>query len=269
MTDFSLSTDYTHYVIGSGLAAYAFIERILHLDPKARILCLERGDSDVQTYQEQLVRLERRARPNRSRLADVNPDDRSWEETRATRSSSQLTVCAGACFVLGGRSNYWHGWCKQPAPWQMRGFSPSMLAAAENPEFWSNAERLLQTRSLDTMDEIVHEDMQSIVDERLTQAKIDIPSIIDLHPALFAQGDSSNNGFSRFSASDALLRLQASVRHSGAQCLDIQTQCEVSRMVVDTLNGHVISLQTNRGMVKIERQRASVVLCAGVGKFCI
>lgn len=267
MTGLSARTDeYSYIVIGSGLAALAFIDRTLRLDKRAQILCLEKGSDDVAAYHKQLVAQAESRHPTRSPWADVSPADRSWRLTDRTLASSELNECAGTCFVLGGRSNYWHGWCKQPEPWQMRDFPSFMLEAVKGPTFWDGAHGLLNTTPIEQLDDIHFCELQDVLDVRLVQALKVGKLRAELHPAVFAHGNGSSGRFSRFSVSEQLRTLQAKCRLGQTQRLDIWSDCDAKRLNIENPSRAVESLDTSKGKLRLAPS-ASVILCAGVSRF--
>jgi hypothetical protein len=142
---------YDYVVIGSGFTALAFIDETLRLCPDSKILCIERGDDNYAAHYERLLQHSRR-RPGHSRaVPDVVPDQCSWHLSFTTSSSEELNTCAGTCFLFGGRSNYWYGWCMKPTLKQMRGYPAVMTEATADPDFWTRASELLGMISIDQL----------------------------------------------------------------------------------------------------------------------
>ena len=241
-------------VIGSGFATLAFIDQTLALNAKASILCLERGSEDATGYLERLQRAKGDGDERTKRVSEIEPSDCPWQLTNLTTSSTRLNRCAGMCFLLGGRSNYWHGWCMQPKPMEMSHFPPWMLRAVEGPDFWTGAKDLLGVRSIKTLHEIFFADLQRAIDERLDRLVRDRPSLTYCEVAHFAHADRVSGRFARFSVADRLLALSA----------DVWVNRAVFRLGFDELQHRVKSIETSRGTIHLSNPNVRVILCSGV-----
>lgn len=258
--------NYDYIVIGSGFTALAFINETLRLRPQCRILCIERGDDGYASHYKELLQHAESKIGHSMAIPDVIPGQCPWHITAATSSSEELNSCAGACFLLGGRSNYWYGWCMRPTPEQMRGFPALMIQATRDPQFWEMASKLLGVMNVKQLGPIYFDCLQCIIERRLDDLALQVPTFQGTRPACFASPVETGSGFLRCSVAEQLQRMATPSADYGIPALDILLNHTVTRLQHTIEDGSVDSISTHQGRLRLPEPETKVVLCAGVSQ---
>jgi len=125
---------FDYVVIGSGICAWAFVERALGKDPSARILLLEQGGFFLPQHLQSL------SLPyhNIGRQLENFP----WVLSNKTQSAPFILGLRGMIPFFGGRSIAWSGWCPRPLRSEMNGWPERVIDAAF--DYFVHAEELLK-----------------------------------------------------------------------------------------------------------------------------
>ncbi|KAF9630228.1 2-keto-gluconate dehydrogenase [Lasiodiplodia theobromae] len=253
--------EFDYIVVGSGCTALAFISETLRIDPKKRILCLERGDFWLPSHFQNLPL------PFKVVLGGVS-ETFPWTLSEKTFKDPLLGYCHGSCPFFGGRSAFWSAWSPQPRIEDMRGFPESMIKATQEAIFWPEAKRLLNVTSASDVDDTIFAGLQDVIDERLREPGDRIPTATVSEPAQLSVGRRSPTStlrFNKFSVPGPLLRIkeeQAAKEKEGTGArLDIALGCVVEKLRAD--DGMVRSIETSLGPISWANDNTKVVLCAG------
>lgn len=258
-----MQSNHDYVVVGSGFTALAFIDELLSLEPKARILCIEAGDDNYDSHCQRLFLSSTSDSVLDSSRPDVVPNDFPWQLSNTTTSSASLKACAGTCHLLGGRSNYWYGWCMRPKPQQLSGFPESMLEASRRASFWARADTLLDVLGVQSFAGDASHELQTALDIASCHVEGAVPSIMDVKTALFANGHSGRNSLSRYQTGRRLQQLAFTAVDKGLQIVSGQKVLALS--CADDGN-HVDFVNTDRGAVHLAEPGVKIILCTGVGE---
>ena len=264
---------FDYVVIGSGFCAYAFCERILATEPKARILVLERGPFFLPEHFQNLPL------PYVHTLGGLS-ETFPWTVSRRTAEQppGNIQWQHGMVPFFGGRSIMWSTWCPRPLVDEMAEWPPSIIDAAQR--HFESAERLLCVIPADQIDSDkpadvldahveagrpVYRTLQQSIQKRLADNLGRIPSATRSMAAPLAAGSGLNAGvdFAKFSTPGLMLDLvdrQAALAVAGTGApLRILTECTVTRIAQQ--DGRATALETTRGTVAVGD--AKVVLAMG------
>ncbi|KAK4552909.1 hypothetical protein LTR86_010041 [Recurvomyces mirabilis] len=253
-------SDHDYIVVGSGFTALAFIDEMMSVQPKANVLCIEAGNDDYQTHYKGLLRATTTNDKVTVAQPDVAPGNFPWQLSHATRCSTSLNACAGACHLLGGRSNYWYGWCLRPEPEQMRDFPDSMVEASKQPIFWHRAQSLLNVYSIQAVVSEASQELQAGLDSALDNVQSAVPSILNCTPALFAKGFTARGVLSRYRVIDRLRRLTSPAK---AGSMELLLQRKVLKLRCGSGDNHARLIETDQGDIHLTNADTKVILCAG------
>ena len=253
---------FDYVVIGSGPCALAFVERVLHHDPHARILIIEGGPYFLPEHFQNLPL------PYRYTLGGMSETFPWTLSARTARQpAGRISWQHGIVPFFGGRSIMWSSWCPRPAAAEMDGWSPTVVAAAQRN--FDDAERLLNVVPADQVDDNLDESTKSIVAEQrpvygvmqrelqdMLHSKLNqIPTATRVIPAPIAVGAGIQEGldFAKFSTPGPLLDLwsrQARLAAVGKGApLRIVCECVVERILQQDWSA--TGLDTSRGVVNL------------------
>ena len=252
--------EYDFVTVGSGFTALAFIDEILRLCPGSRVLCIEGGNDNSAAHYQGLLQDSRVRYGHLNAVPDVFPGQCPWHVSAATSSSEELDACAGTCLLLGGRSNYWYGWCMQPSLEQLRGYPAQLIEATKNSSFWRRAFELLRVTSVDQLGGIFFDNLQHIVERRLGDNMSHMPTVTDTRPAYFANANETGIGLARYSVADQLSKI-ASI---SSRPLDILLSHSITRLACSNGANCVDTICTDKGHLTLSNPETKVILCAGV-----
>ncbi|KAG2746588.1 FAD/NAD(P)-binding domain-containing protein [Suillus brevipes Sb2] len=263
--------DLDFVVIGSGLAALAFIDNTLKRDSRKKILCLERGDFWLPDHFQNL--------PPPFKYTPGGPCETFPFTLSKQTYESDIKFVHGSCPFFGGRSTFWSAWSPSPTAALMRNWPESLVATAQKPGFFKLANKLLRvTKATDIGPP--YGKLQRQIDQRLQPAVAegDIFSAQEAYPAPMAVASiakTSTIHFNKFSTPGPLLSLykeqQRHVRAGTGAPLLFATQAAVQYLGVDVGfpslpsigdEESVTFLRTSRGDLPIAH-RTKIILCAG------
>jgi hypothetical protein len=107
--------NFDYVVIGSSFCAWAFTQRMLENNPKAKILILERGEYYYLEHFENLP-------PSCKRTLTYESKTRHWNRTEKMQNEEYIKEQDGMNDVFGGQSAFWRGWCPQPTREDLHGW---------------------------------------------------------------------------------------------------------------------------------------------------
>ncbi|KAF4551273.1 Hypothetical protein D9617_14g077300 [Elsinoe fawcettii] len=254
--------DFDYIVVGSGFTALAFIQKALKLDPRVKILCLERGGFWLPTHFQNLPL------PFKMVLGG-NSETFPWTLTRKTFQTKGVQFLHGSCPFFGGRSTFWSAYTPRPSLNLMRDFPESMKKTAEQEKFWDDAKELLHVTSADKIDDGIFGDLQTAIDSILQDSIGKIPTADYVEPASLAVGQSSPTSrlrFDKFSIPGPLLGVLERQRNlakvnKGAP-LEIVVDCAVKSMGKGDDDDFVRVIETSKGTLSWTGNNTKIILCA-------
>ncbi|KAK4159540.1 hypothetical protein QBC43DRAFT_381827 [Cladorrhinum sp. PSN259] len=255
--------DFDYIVIGSGFTALAFIHKALELDPRAKILCLERGGFWLPSHFQNL--------PIPFKMVLGGPSETfPWTLSRKTFETEELKFCHGSCPFFGGRSTFWSAWSPQPRPNLMRDFPESMKETASHKGFWKEAKELLNVTPASEIKDGVFGDLQTAIDCILKERVRKIPTAEYAESAPLAVGRRSPTStlrFNKFSVPGPLLGIlerqrQLAKANKGAP-LEIMVDCAVQGMAKGDDDDFVRVIQTSKGTLSWTGNKTRIILCSG------
>jgi hypothetical protein len=132
--------NFDYVVIGSSFCAWAFTQRMLEKNPKAKILILERGEYYYLEHFENLP-------PSYKRKLTYDSKRHHWNRTKKMQEGKLINKQDGMNNVFGGQSAFWRGWCPQPSREDLDGWPESVKDTIE--EYFPLATELLNVVSTD------------------------------------------------------------------------------------------------------------------------
>ncbi|KAK0451987.1 uncharacterized protein EV420DRAFT_1702100 [Desarmillaria tabescens] len=258
--------EFDDVVVGSGLCALAYIDTALKLEPKRKILVLERGGFWLPEHFQNL--------PLPFKLVLGGPSETFPWQLSSKTFNSELKYMHGSCPFFGGRSTFWSAWCPRPTLELMRGFPNTMLETASTEEFWTDAEELLHVTPTDKLDDPVFAKLQKDIDERLI-AGVKAGKIQDAdsaESARLAVGMTTSlfkTIFNKFSTPGPLLKIYERQRHLAdkkqGSPLMITTDTVVERFEVDPEDSERRAniLHTSRGALCFPQGKTNIILATG------
>ena len=126
--------DFDYVVVGSSFCAWAFTQRVLQRNPKAKILILERGEYLYLEHFENLL-------PSSKRHLTSISKTFHWKITEKMRNGHYIKWQHGMNNAFGGQSAFWRGWCPKPTREELNGWPESVKDAIE--EYFPKAAKLL------------------------------------------------------------------------------------------------------------------------------
>jgi choline dehydrogenase-like flavoprotein len=130
--------NFDYVVIGSSFCAWAFTQRMLENNPKAKILILERGEYYHLDHFENLP-------PSRKRKLTYESKTSHWNRTEKMQNEGYEQD--GMNDVFGGQSAFWRGWCPQPTTEDLDGWPEGVKDIIE--KYFPQAAELLNVVSAD------------------------------------------------------------------------------------------------------------------------
>ncbi|KAI6755989.1 hypothetical protein HG530_011725 [Fusarium avenaceum] len=255
--------DFDYIVIGSGFTALAFIQKTLELNPRAKILCLERGGFWLPSHFQNL--------PIPFKMVLGGPSETfPWTLSRKTFETKELKFCHGSCPFFGGRSTFWSAWSPQPTPDLMRDFPKAMIKTAKRDEFWKDAKKLLNVTTANQIQDGIFGSLQTAIDKILHDSVGNIPTANTAESAPLAvgrQSPSSTLRFNKFSVPGPLLAIVENQRQlakgkKGAP-LEIVVDCAVKSMEKGDDDDFVRVIETSKGTLSWTGKKTRIILCAG------
>ncbi|WP_417446130.1 GMC oxidoreductase [Kangiella sp.] len=255
-----VNEEYDYIVIGTGPTGVAFIEQIYSINPKAKILMLERGGFWLPVHYQML--------PDAfAQTTGSPPTTYPWSRTRKMVTTSPDFFQAGYIPVVGGRSTYWSAWSPSPTPDLMRDWPQEMIDVTLQPNFWERAKKFLHVTSMDNINDGVYGNLQSQLDANIADNfKQFVPSAENAFPAPIAVANPEwkTVKFYKYSTVGTLLNIhqeQQKLAQAGAgTALTIADQCIVERLIHDD-EGQAIAISTSRGSVNVAN--AKIILAMG------
>ncbi|WP_405432286.1 GMC oxidoreductase [Micromonospora sp. NBC_00617] len=254
---------FDYVVIGSGPCALAFATATTTIDPRARVLLLERGRFLLP---ENLQGLDEVFAPLLGETSEVYP----WEVPDDTADALWIR---GVLPYLGGKSITWSGWCPRPSIAELEGWPAQVVAAVEKR--LGEAEDFLGVIPADRIGDgpsasgpaghvPVYGRLQRGLQDMLVQNLDRVPTMTRAEPAHLAVGAGGAVGlFKKFAVPVPLLRLahrQRALAAKGAgSSLSVATSCLVER--IQQRSGRAVALETSRGRLPLGRAR--LILAAG------
>ena len=126
--------NFDYVIIGSSFCAWAFTQRMLENNPKAKILILERGEYYYLEHFENLP-------PSRKRKLTYESKTHHWNRTEKMQNEEYIKEQDGMNDVFGGQSAFWRGWCPNPAREDLVGWPEGVKDIIE--EYFPQAAKLL------------------------------------------------------------------------------------------------------------------------------
>lgn len=257
------SGNFDYIVIGSGFCGFAFVERILSSNRRARILMIERGPFLLPEHIQNL------ASPFASVLGGVS-ETFPWTLSAQTAKQPQGHPHwqSGIFPFVGGRSTVWSAWCPRPTRSEMAHWPEQTICAAES--HFESAEKLLGVVRANKIAEkaiaagsgnrpiygLMQQQLQDMLANNLH--KIDNATRSMAAPLAICAGVDRGIGFAKFSVPSVLLGLaQQQAQHGNP--IRIATEC-VAKQVLQ-IEGAPREIDTSRGIVRIGN--AKVVLAMG------
>lgn len=273
--------NFDYIVIGTGPCALGFTERVLHNNPKARILMIERGPFFLPDH---FQNLPFSFQYTLGGLSETFP----WTLSAKTINGQYIKWQHGMGPFVGGRSTLWSTWCPRPTVAEMAGWPQAVIDTAR--KYFSDAEKLLKVIPAD---EINHKNRENrgteppepicrvrspLVDQQpiygvlqneLLQmleknlSKIDSATRVIAAPLAAKVPDLHRIDFQKFATPGPLLELVErqkvlATEGKGAP-LSIVTNCIVTKLLHQ--EGKATALETTRGVVNVSNTQ--VILAMG------
>ena len=126
--------NFDYVIVGSSFCAWAFTQRMLEKNPKAKILILERGEYFYPEHFENL-------QPSSKRYLTSISKTFHWKITEKMRNGKYIKWQSGMINAFGGRSAFWRGWSPKPTREELDGWPESVKDAID--EYFPEAAQLL------------------------------------------------------------------------------------------------------------------------------
>lgn len=232
--------EFDFIVIGAGVYGIAFMNKVLSLKPKSKILMIEKGTFFLPDHIQNLPKA----------LIDLN----QTAGTRPWESDGDIAFMPQIPFV-GGRGNFWNGWIPMPYNLKELGWDDSFVKELQSE--WQPAADFLGRRYNLVTAENSCEQLRDLTRKLLTEgmSKIDTGLMIE-HPNQFdssiATGrHSANRPFGKFSPVSVLMQAVADKKS-----VMVLTDCLVKKF--QTSGGKVTAIETSLG--SIDAKKAQIVL---------
>ena len=116
------SGEFDYIVVGSSFCGFAFAQRILGINPYAKVIVLERGDYFLPQH---FKSLPLPFKYTRRGVSETFP----WSITSDTHNGEYIKWQHGQVPYLGGASVMWNGWCPEPLDAEMPGWPKEVTDA--------------------------------------------------------------------------------------------------------------------------------------------
>ncbi len=204
---------YDYIVVGGGAYGTSFVHRMLELDPKAKILVLEKGSILIPAHYQNLPR----AYQNIFNYTEVQP----WKVVPDTYQVH------GQIPYFGGRALYWNAWVPQPTAAQMRDWPQDVIEGLKQE--WKAVDKLIgrsTTIDINGYTGDFHEVMRQRLFDNLDKISgcdyYDRASMLD--GAMATLGNHSDKSWQRFAPVNVLI--DAINKYPGN--IDVVGNCEVT-----------------------------------------
>ncbi|KAK0198279.1 hypothetical protein F5146DRAFT_1100033 [Armillaria mellea] len=252
--------EFDDVVVGSGFCALAYIDTALKVDPRRKILVLERGGFWLLEHFQNL--------PLPFKLVLGGPSETFPWQLSSKTFNSELKYMHGSCPFFGGHSTFWSAWCPRPTLELMRGFPKMMLETASQEEFWTDVGKLLHVTPTDKLDDPIFAKLQEDIDERF-KAGVKAGKIRHADSAESARlavgmtTSLSKTVFNEFSTPGPLLKIYDRQREGSP--LMIATDTVVQRFEVDPEDRkhRANILHTSRGALCFPQGKTNIILATG------
>ncbi|MES2507735.1 MAG: GMC oxidoreductase [Verrucomicrobiota bacterium] len=255
-----LTETFDFIVVGTGPTGVAFIEESFRLNPKARILVLDRGGFWLPVHYQMLA-------TSFQATGGSPPTTYPWTRTTQMVTTGEKFFQAGYMPIVGGRSSYWSAWCPMPNPDQMRDWPDEVIAVTQQPGFWERAKKFLHVTSMDQIQDGVYGNLQTQLDSNIQQNfRRLVPTAQHAYAAPIAVDipEWKSVKFFKYSTVGTLFDLYEAQKALAAAgkgtALTMADHCVVDRMIHDG-QGSVIALETSRGPLPVGN--AKVILSMG------
>ena len=160
-------SSFDYVVVGSSFCAWAFTDRMLEKNAKARILILERGEYFYPQYIQNLLP---------STIKDLAQYSKTfhWKTSKRMDSGQFIKWQNGMNNMFGGKSAFWRGWCPKPTREELHDWPESVKDTIE--EYFPVAQKLLNVtyaNEIEASEEkcCVFGELQNVLQERIESRK--------------------------------------------------------------------------------------------------
>ena len=237
--------NYDYIVIGGGAYGTSFIHRILELNPKSKILVLEKGSMLIPEHYQNLPR----AYQNIFNYTTEQP----WVMSKAPYNVH------GQIPYLGGRALYWNAWVPQPTPSQMRDWPQDVIEGLKQE--WNAVDKLLGRSTTIDINGYTG-DFHKVMRERLFENLDKIPSCDyydranALDGALATLSNRSDKSGQRFAPVNILI----DAINKYPENIDVVVNCEATGL--KRSKSGISHINTKQGVFEVKK--AKVILALGV-----
>ena len=249
---------FDYIVVGSGLCALAFVERMYQNNPKAKILILERGSFFLpEHFQNMPLPFQKTLGPTESFPWNLSPE---------TTTGSPIKLLHGMRSFFGGKSTLWSGWCVKPTVKEMEGWPAQLIETTR--KYCDEAAILLNSIPANQIggnkncEKSTYNVLQKKLYERLSTNLDKIPSATRVIHTSLAMGapDEPDICVKKFAVPGPLLEIfENHNSHNKRNPLRIALECVVKRILQDDNNA--TALETSRGTIHVGN--AKVILAMG------
>lgn len=236
---------YDYIVVGGGAYGTSFVHRILELNPKSKILVLEKGSLLLPEHYQNLPR----AYQNVFNYTTEQP----WIMSKAPYNVH------GQVPYLGGRTLYWNAWVPQPTPAQMRDWPQDVIEGLK-PEWNRVAKFIGRTTTFDINGHTG--DLHKVMRERLFKSLDKIPSCdyydraSALDGAMANLSTNSDKSWRRFAPVNILIDLITKYPDN----IDVLINAEATGLKRN--KSGIEQIITKQGVIDVKK--AKVILALGV-----
>jgi choline dehydrogenase-like flavoprotein len=237
--------DYDYIVVGGGAYGTTFVHRILELNPKSRILVLEKGNMLLPEHYQNL--------PPAYQDVFGETISQPW-----VMSDNKYNV-HGQIPFLGGRALYWNAWVPQPTPAQMRDWPQDVIDDLKQE--WNAVDNFIgrsATIDINGYTGNFHRVMRERLFENLS--KIPTSDYYDrasaLDGAMATLNNRSSKSWQRFSPVNVLV--DDIMKHKAQ--IDVVVNCEAIDLKRN--KSGVSHINTTQGSIEVKK--AKVILGLGV-----
>ncbi|KAG9310087.1 hypothetical protein JVU11DRAFT_9696 [Chiua virens] len=288
--------DFDDIVIGTGFCGLAYIDKALKLNPKRRILVLERGELWLMTHFQNLelpfnllLNNESETYPWALTSKTYHGDIRVRPICLARHCSTHhaylfapISLYTGLSPFSAGRSPFWSAFSPRPPLKLFRDFPQSMVETAKPGKFWEECKELLHVVEPSQLYDGEYQALQEYIEDQFNEAlTLDHKTIETAtygEPADLAVGKSTGMSkvvFEKFSTPGPLLNIferQRELAKKGkGSPLTIATNVVVENFDVDPLDAakRADVLRTSRGALSFPRaKKPNIILATGSMPAC-
>ncbi|KAG9310091.1 hypothetical protein JVU11DRAFT_9701 [Chiua virens] len=266
--------DFDDIVIGTGFCGLAYIDKALELNPKRRILLLERGELWLMTHFQNL-------QLPFDLLLNNESETYPWRLTSKTYHGDVRFV-HGSFPFFGGRSPFWSAFSPRPPLKLFRNFPQSMVKTAGQRKFWEECKELLHVVEPSQLYDGEYQALQKYIEGQFNDAFSPEHKTIGTatygEPADLAVGKSTGMSkvvFEKFSTPGPLLtifeRQRVLAKQGKGAPLTFATNVVVESFNVDSLDTakRADVLRTSRGDLSFPRaKKPNIILATGSMPAC-